>query len=272
MSQDLFGPEFLVERPLLAAIRAGDQAVLLVDELDRADDEFEAFLLEILSEFAVTIPEIGQVQALTPPAVVDHVEPDARAARRVEAAVPLPLDRSSRSRSRGRDRPHAGAARGARARARRRGGGGTAALARPREAPGRGRDDRLGERARVPRRGAAGRRGRRRHARLGREGPRGPGAGRRRGWPRWSGRMPERGGPARAARRVRTRPARAWSAGRHRPDPHVLPRGRRPRPDRSRVAVLGRPGDARREPRRHRDLRRGVRRVVPLARRWRRNS
>ena len=68
--EDLFGPEFLVERPLLAAIRAGDQAVLLVDELDRADDEFEAFLLEILSEFAVTIPEIGQVQALTPPAVV----------------------------------------------------------------------------------------------------------------------------------------------------------------------------------------------------------
>ena len=53
---DLFGPEFLVERPLLAAIRAGDRAVLLVDELDRADDEFEAFLLEILSEFAVTIP------------------------------------------------------------------------------------------------------------------------------------------------------------------------------------------------------------------------
>jgi MoxR-like ATPase len=68
--EDLFGPEFLVERPLLAAIRAGDQAVLLVDELDRADDEFEAFLLEILSEFAVTIPEVGQIVAMTPPAVV----------------------------------------------------------------------------------------------------------------------------------------------------------------------------------------------------------
>src|SRR4051795_13452801 len=48
--EDLFGPEFLVERPLLQAIREGDEAVLLVDELDRADDEFEAFLLEILSE------------------------------------------------------------------------------------------------------------------------------------------------------------------------------------------------------------------------------
>ena len=68
--EDLFGPDFLVERPLLAAIRAGDEAVLLVDELDRADDEFEAFLLEILSEFAVTIPEIGRVGALTPPAVI----------------------------------------------------------------------------------------------------------------------------------------------------------------------------------------------------------
>jgi len=68
--EDLFGPEYLVERPLLAAIRAGSSAVLLVDELDRADDEFEAFLLEILSEFAVTIPEIGRVVAEEPPVVV----------------------------------------------------------------------------------------------------------------------------------------------------------------------------------------------------------
>jgi MoxR-like ATPase len=67
---DLFGVEFLVERPLLAALRAGDSAVLLVDELDRADDEFEAFLLEVLSEFAVTIPEIGRIGADRPPAVV----------------------------------------------------------------------------------------------------------------------------------------------------------------------------------------------------------
>jgi MoxR-like ATPase len=68
--RDLFGPEFLVERPLLSAIRAGSRAVLLVDELDRADDEFEAFLLEILSEYAVTIPEIGPVAADQPPAVL----------------------------------------------------------------------------------------------------------------------------------------------------------------------------------------------------------
>ncbi len=68
--EDLFGEDFLVERPLLAALKAGDRAVLLVDELDRADDEFEAFLLEILSEFAVSIPEVGRVAAETPPAVI----------------------------------------------------------------------------------------------------------------------------------------------------------------------------------------------------------
>jgi MoxR-like ATPase len=68
--EDLFGPEYLVERPLLAAIRAGSKAVLLVDELDRADDEFEAFLLEILAEFAVSIPEVGRVVAEEPPVVI----------------------------------------------------------------------------------------------------------------------------------------------------------------------------------------------------------
>ena len=66
----LFGPKFLLERPLLAAIRAGDEAVLLIDEIDRADDEFEAFLLEVLSDFQITIPEIGTVAATIPPAVI----------------------------------------------------------------------------------------------------------------------------------------------------------------------------------------------------------
>ncbi|HEX6699234.1 MAG TPA: MoxR family ATPase [Gaiellaceae bacterium] len=68
--QDLYGPEFLVERPLLRAIRGGSTVVLLVDELDRADDEFEAFLLEVLSDFTVTIPELGTISADEPPAVV----------------------------------------------------------------------------------------------------------------------------------------------------------------------------------------------------------
>jgi MoxR-like ATPase len=67
---ELYGPEFLVERPLLRAIRAGAGAVLLIDELDRADDEFEAFLLEILSDYAVTVPEIGTIAAERPPVVV----------------------------------------------------------------------------------------------------------------------------------------------------------------------------------------------------------
>jgi MoxR-like ATPase len=68
--EELYGPEFLLERPLLRAVRAGSSAVLLVDELDRADDEFEAFLLEVLSEFAVTVPELGTIAAADPPAVV----------------------------------------------------------------------------------------------------------------------------------------------------------------------------------------------------------
>ena len=66
----LFGPRFLLERPLLDAVRAGAGAVLLVDEVDRADDEFEAFLLELLSDFQITIPEIGTIVAEQPPLVV----------------------------------------------------------------------------------------------------------------------------------------------------------------------------------------------------------
>ena len=66
----LFGPRFLLERPLLKAVRAGDRAVLLVDEIDRADDEFEAFLLEMLSDFQITIPEVGTITADAPPLVV----------------------------------------------------------------------------------------------------------------------------------------------------------------------------------------------------------
>lgn len=69
---DLFGPDFLIERPLLQAIR-GHQSrppVLLIDELDRADEEFEGYLLELLSDFQITIPEIGTLKASTPPVVV----------------------------------------------------------------------------------------------------------------------------------------------------------------------------------------------------------
>jgi MoxR-like ATPase len=68
--EKLFGPKFLLERPLLEAVRAGDRAVLLIDEVDRADDEFEAFLLELLSDFQITIPEIGTIIAERPPLAV----------------------------------------------------------------------------------------------------------------------------------------------------------------------------------------------------------
>ena len=66
----LFGPRFLLERPLMQAIQAGDEAVLLIDEVDRADDEFEAFLLETLSDFQISIPEVGTIKAERPPLVV----------------------------------------------------------------------------------------------------------------------------------------------------------------------------------------------------------
>ena len=72
LGQDLFGPEFLIERPLLQALRGGEGGapVLLIDELDRTDEPFEAYLLEVLSDFQVTVPEIGPVRAAVPPAVV----------------------------------------------------------------------------------------------------------------------------------------------------------------------------------------------------------
>ncbi len=74
MQAELFTRQFLQARPLLQAVEASTDsakpAVLLIDEIDRADEEFEAFLLEILSDFQVTIPELGTIRAVTPPVVV----------------------------------------------------------------------------------------------------------------------------------------------------------------------------------------------------------
>jgi MoxR-like ATPase len=67
---ELFGPEFLIRRPLLEAIDSDEQVVLLIDEIDRADEEFEAFLLEVLYDFQITIPELGTVRARRRPVVV----------------------------------------------------------------------------------------------------------------------------------------------------------------------------------------------------------
>jgi len=68
--EELFGPEFLIRRPLLEAIETDEPVVLLIDEIDRADDEFEAFLLEVLSDFQITVPEIGTIQAKRRPVVI----------------------------------------------------------------------------------------------------------------------------------------------------------------------------------------------------------
>ncbi len=70
--KEVFGPEFLMKRPLLQAIDAANAKtpVLLIDELDRSDEEFEAYLLELLSDFQITIPEIGTVKAKEPPVVI----------------------------------------------------------------------------------------------------------------------------------------------------------------------------------------------------------
>src|SRR5215470_4091518 len=70
VEQDIFSERFLLERPLLSAIRRDGRPVLLIDEIDRADEEFEAFLLEMLSDFQVSIPELGTIKAKSIPRVV----------------------------------------------------------------------------------------------------------------------------------------------------------------------------------------------------------
>jgi MoxR-like ATPase len=68
--KDLFSEEFLLARPLLKAVKSVDKSVLLIDEIDKADEEFEAFLLELLSDFQVSIPELGTLKAANRPVVV----------------------------------------------------------------------------------------------------------------------------------------------------------------------------------------------------------
>ena len=70
MESELFSEEYLLERPLLTAIRQPTSPVLLIDEIDRADEEFEAFLLEVLADFQITIPELGTIKATSVPQVI----------------------------------------------------------------------------------------------------------------------------------------------------------------------------------------------------------
>ncbi|MBQ8814739.1 MAG: MoxR family ATPase [Lachnospiraceae bacterium] len=85
MTAELFSENYLLERPLLKSIRSEEPVVLLIDEIDKSDEEFEAFLLELLSEMQVTIPELGTVKAQSMPFVVltsNHVRPLSAALRR----------------------------------------------------------------------------------------------------------------------------------------------------------------------------------------------
>src|SRR5690348_12208981 len=70
VQEDIFGEEFLLERPLMTAIAAPEPVVLLIDEIDKTDQEFEAMLLELLSEFQISIPELGRIEARTRPVVL----------------------------------------------------------------------------------------------------------------------------------------------------------------------------------------------------------
>jgi MoxR-like ATPase len=70
VQDDIFGPEFLLQRPLMAAIAADEPVVLLIDEIDKTDQEFEAMLLELLSDFQLSIPELGRFEARTRPVVL----------------------------------------------------------------------------------------------------------------------------------------------------------------------------------------------------------
>ncbi len=146
----LFCRDYLLERPAPAARSRASSgpAVLLIDEMDRADDGFEAFLLEVLSDFQVTIPELGTIQAIHRPHVVLTSNRTPRDRRRAPAPVPLPLPRAPRLRERGADHPLARAG-GARTRL-------AEQIARflqslrgapAPEAPGRRRDARLDARA-----------------------------------------------------------------------------------------------------------------------------
>ncbi len=101
---ELFGPEYLIRRPLLEAIDSDDQVVLLIDEIDRADEEFEAFLLEVLSDFQITIPELGTIRARRKPAVVLTSNRTRELHDALKRRTLVPLDRAPVARAGSRDR------------------------------------------------------------------------------------------------------------------------------------------------------------------------
>ena len=131
---DIFSEEFLLDRPLLQAIAATDPVVLLIDEIDKTDQEFEAMLLEVLSDFQISIPELGVIEARTHPVRRADLEQLARAHRGVEATLPVSVARLPAGRARDGDRPPALAGARRAAGAPLGGGGPHGAPARPEEA------------------------------------------------------------------------------------------------------------------------------------------
>ena len=264
-------------RPPGAAPRCSESpAVLLVDEVDRADDEFEAFLLEVLSTYQVTHPRARHGHGRDAADRGAHLQPHPRAARRAQAPLPLPLDRAPGPRARGRDRPHP------RARGLRGAGpaGGRASCsscatattcssrrASPRPSTGPARCTTSAppsSTSRPPPRTLGALVKYREDADRVQAGPRPDAAG--------MSRRDRAEPPAARARRApaRLRPGAARRRGRR--SPRTAPRAssRRPRCvglDDQRGDVLGRPGDALRRPRRPRPLRPGLRGLVQRPRR-----
>ncbi len=170
---ELYSEQFLVRRPLLRAIATNGTVppVLLVDEVDRADDEFEAFLLEILADYTITVPELGTFRAERPPIVIVTSNRTRDVHDALEAPLPLPLDRPSGLRAGARHPagPRPRGQRGARPTDRR--GRRRAARPGPVQAARGRRDHRLGAGRRRARRRHARRGDGRRHARHRREVP-----------------------------------------------------------------------------------------------------
>ena len=106
LEAELYDERFLIRRALLEAVDAppGPPPILLIDEIDRADDEFEAFLLEALSDYSITVPELGTFTAKTAAAGRTHLQPHPRRPRRPQASMPVPLGRASRLRAGSGDR------------------------------------------------------------------------------------------------------------------------------------------------------------------------
>ena len=174
LAKSLYARSMLIERPLLQALTQARSPVLLIDELDRADEPFDAFLLEVLAENQLTIPELGTVKAARRRGADrrHHQQPHARDPRRAQAPLPLPLGRLPRPRARARDRPHP---RAGRARAARRAGRRLRAAdanARPLQGARHRRDDRLEQRAGRAERDQPRARQRPRHARRAPQAPR----------------------------------------------------------------------------------------------------